>query len=114
MPEYSSTTITPADAVKVPAMNGSTSGNFQLDALRNYILASKGQANGLASLGSDGKLPAAQLPDLADDVLVYSSYATFPATGTAGKIYIAADTNIIYRWDDSLDTPAYVILTIDL
>ena len=114
MPEYSSTTITPADAVKVPAMNGSTSGNFQLDALRNFILASKGAANGLASLGSDGKLPLAQLPDLADDVLVYSSYATFPATGTAGKIYIAADTNIIYRWDDSLDTPAYVILTIDL
>lgn len=114
MPEYSSTTITPADAVKVPAMNGSTSGNFQLDALRNFVLASKGQANGLASLGSDGKLTLSQLPDLADDVLVYGSYATFPATGTAGKIYIAADTNIIYRWDDSLDTPAYVILTIDL
>ena len=113
MPEYSSTTITPADAVKVPAMNGSTSGNFQLDALRNFILASKAQANGLASLDANGKLPSSQLPDLADDVLVYASYASFPASGTAGKLYIAGDTNEIYRWDDSLGTPAYVYLKVD-
>lgn len=113
MPEYSSTPITPADSVKTPAMNGSTSGNYELSALKAYILASKGLANGLASLDANGKLPAAQLPDLADDVLVYANYATFPASGTAGKLYIAADTNKIYRWDDSLGTPAYVYLKVD-
>jgi len=114
MPEYSSTTITPADGVQVPSMNGSTSGNFLLSALRDYILASKGLANGLASLGSDGKLTASQLPDLADDVIVVASYAVLPATGTAGKIYITADNNKMYRWDSDLSTPDYVELSVDL
>ena len=114
MPEYSSTTITPADGVQVPSMNGSTSGNFLLSALRDYILASKGQANGLASLGSDGKLTPSQLPDLADDVIVVASYAVLPATGTAGKIYITADNNKMYRWDSDLSTPDYVELSVDL
>lgn len=113
MPEYSSTTITPADAVQTPAMNGGSSGNYTLAALRDFILASKAQANGLASLDANGKLPSSQLPDLADDVLVYASYASFPASGTAGKLYIAGDTNKIYRWDDSLGTPAYVYLKED-
>ena len=116
MPEYSSTTITPADAVKVPAMNGSTSGNFQLDALRNYILASKGQANGLASLDANGKLPAAQLPDLADDVIVVASPSNLPATGEDGKLYIvksgSAGDNLMYRWDTTAED--YVQLSVDL
>jgi len=114
MPEYSSTTITPADGVKTPAMNGSTSGNYTLSALRDFILASKGQANGLASLDANGKLPSSQLPDLADDVIVVASYASLPATGTAGKIYITADNNKMYRWDPELTTPDYVELSIDL
>ena len=114
MPEYSSTTITPSDGVQVPGMNGSTSGNLLLSALRDFILASKGQANGLASLGSDGKLTASQLPDLADDVIVVASYATLPAIGTAGKIYITADNNKMFRWDPDLTTPDYVELSVDL
>lgn len=114
MPEYSSTTITPADGVKTPAMNGSTSGNFTLSALRDFILASKGQANGLASLDANGKLLSSQIPDFADDVIVVDSYATLPATGTAGKIYITADNNKMYRWDPDLETPNYVDLSIDL
>ena len=108
MPEYSSTTITPADAVKVPAMNGSTSGNFELSALMSYILASKGQANGLASLGSDGKLAAAQIPDLADDVIVVASVSALPASGVAGKLYIEKEHKGGYIWDDALGTPAFV------
>lgn len=69
--------------------------------------ATKGQANGLASLGSDGKVPAAQLPSYVDDVIdVYATYEVSPTnqisniklysdaahqnaiTGEAGKIYI--------------------------
>lgn len=110
MPEYSSTNITPADGVQTPAMNGNTSGNYTLEALRTFILASKGLANGLASLDANGKLLLSQLPDLADDVIVVDSYATLPATGTAGKIYITKDTNIGYRWASELGTPAYVLL----
>lgn len=68
--------------------------------------ATKGQANGLASLGSDGKVPAAQLPSYVDDVIdVYATYKVSPTnqisniklysdaahanpvTGEAGKSY---------------------------
>lgn len=68
--------------------------------------ATKGQVNGLASLGSDGKVPAAQLPSYVDDVIdVYATYDVSPTnqisniklysdaahanpvTGEAGKSY---------------------------
>ena len=59
---------------------------------------SKGQPNGLASLGSDGKVPASQLPSYVDDVLEFNSLSVFPSTGEYGKIYVAKDTNLTYRW----------------
>lgn len=34
-----------------------------------------------------------------NDVIEYANLAAFPATGTAGLIYVAQDTNKIYRWD---------------
>ena len=61
-------------------------------------VANKGVANGYAGLGADGKVPAAQLPSYVDDVLEYANQAGFPATGETGKIYVALDTNKIYRW----------------
>lgn len=45
-----------------------------------------------------GKIPASQLPAYVDDVLEFANLASFPATGENGKIYIAIDTNITYRW----------------
>lgn len=82
--------------------------------------ATKGQANGLASLGSDGKVPAAQLPSYVDDVIdVYATYdksptgdlsniALFsdadhntPITGEAGKIYqnvTTGEPGYQFRW----------------
>ena len=63
--------------------------------------ANKGQANGYASLGSDGKVPSGQLPSYVDDVLEYANLASFPATGATGIIYIALDTNKTYRWGGS-------------
>ena len=61
----------------------------------------KGQPDGVASLGSDGKVPAAQLPSYVDDVLEYASLAAFPATGQASVIYVAQDSNKTYRWSGS-------------
>lgn len=46
----------------------------------------------------DGKVPAAQLPSYVDDVLEYDTVSAFPATGESGKIYVAKDTNLVYRW----------------
>ena len=61
----------------------------------------KGVAGGVATLGSDGKVPQAQLPSYVDDVLEYSNQSSFPATGESGKIYVALDTNKTYRWSGS-------------
>jgi hypothetical protein len=45
-----------------------------------------------------GTVPANQLPSYVDDVLEYADLAGFPVTGETGKIYIAIDTNLTYRW----------------
>lgn len=64
----------------------------------NDFISTKGQPGGLAELDSTGKVPAAQLPSYVDDVLEYSTKAQFPQTGETGKIYVAKDTNLTYRW----------------
>lgn len=66
-----------------------------------------GVANGVATLGSDGKVPSTQLPSFVDDVLEFSNLAAFPGTGSAGIIYVALDTNVTYRWGGS----SYVKIT---
>jgi len=63
--------------------------------------ANKGQANGYASLDGSAKVPASQLPSYVDDVVEYANLASFPITGETGKIYIALDTNLTYRWSGS-------------
>lgn len=70
----------------------------------------KGVANGVATLGSDGKIPSNQLPSYVDDVLEYAKLSSFPTTGETGKIYVALDTNIVYRWSGS----AYVEISSSL
>ena len=69
-----------------------------------------GAANGVATLDADGKVPAAQLPSYVDDVLEYNNKAAFPAKGETGKIYVAIDTNLTYRWSGS----AYVEISASL
>ena len=63
--------------------------------------ANKGKANGYASLGGDGKVPADQLPSYVDDVLEFASKSNFPSTGEKGKIYVDLSTENIYRWSGS-------------
>lgn len=65
----------------------------------DYIPTSqKGAASGVAELDSTGRVPSSQLPSYVDDVLEFTNRAAFPATGEDGKIYVAEDTNITYRW----------------
>ena len=79
--------------------------------LANYIKTSaKGVAGGVASLGTDGKVPSSQLPSYVDDVLSYSTKAQFPSTGETGKIYVDTYTNKTYRWSGS----AYVEISASL
>lgn len=60
-----------------------------------------GTANGLATLGSDGKVPSSQLPSYVDDVLEYANKSNFPTTGESGKIYVETSTSKAYRWSGS-------------
>lgn len=46
----------------------------------------------------NGTVPASQLPSYVDDVVEFDTFSKFPATGEKGKIYIADDTNVQYRW----------------
>lgn len=62
----------------------------------------KGVANGYAPLASDAKVDAAYLPAYVDEVLEYANLAAFPATGASDKIYIALNTNKVYRWSGSV------------
>lgn len=61
----------------------------------------KGAANGVAPLGADSKIPATYLPSYVDEVLEYANLAAFPGTGATGIIYVALDTNRVYRWSGS-------------
>lgn len=63
--------------------------------------ATKGVAGGIASLNSNGKIPESQLPSYVDDVLEYTNLSSFPITGESGKIYVAQNTNLTYRWSGS-------------
>ena len=58
----------------------------------------KGTNGGVAELDSTGRVPSSQLPSYVDDVLEYNTLSSFPPTGEDGKIYIAEDTNLQYRW----------------
>lgn len=58
----------------------------------------KGAAGGFAELDENGLVPSSQLPSYVDDVLEYENAEAFPETGEAGKIYVALDTNLTYRW----------------
>lgn len=68
-----------------------------------------GQADGVAGLDSQGRVPASQLPSYVDDVLegTLRSVTTFvdpegtPYGPESGKIYIDTTTNKEYRWSGS-------------
>lgn len=81
------------------------------DLSANYIpVAQKGTASGVATLGSDGRVPSSQLPSYVDDVIegyyynnqFYQEEAhTNVITPEGGKIYIDIGTvtpNQQYRW----------------
>jgi hypothetical protein len=60
----------------------------------NEVLTSLNAASGTISSGL--------LPSYVDDVLSYTNLAGFPGTGETGKIYVAEDSNKVYRWSGSV------------
>lgn len=87
------------------------------------IINSKGAANGIATLGGDGKVPASQLPGFVDDIIsgTLTNSTTFTASGntivpdgvvapSASIIYLDTATNKQYRWSGT----SYVMTGSDL
>ena len=71
---------------------------------RNRIKAIEdaiGAHSGIATLDANGLVPSSQLPSYVDDGLEYADAQAFPETGETGKIYVALDTNLTYRWSGS-------------
>jgi hypothetical protein len=58
------------------------------------ITSTFGVADGVATLASDGKHTESEIRRYN-----YTNLAAFPAPGTEGVIYIAEDSNKLYRWD---------------
>ena len=65
------------------------------------------------------KIDSTWLPSYVDDVLEYdvkenppTGKTAFPATGEAGKIYVAKDTNVTYRWSGTQYTEISPTITL--
>lgn len=91
-----------------------------LEAKHDAFVATKGKANGFASLDANGTVPASQLPSYVDDMIeVYATYTvgatggltniqlysdaahTRPITGESGKIYVniaSGEPSYQFRW----------------
>ena len=104
----SATKLTTARTINGVAFDGSANITINaVDSTARIASSEKGAANGVATLDANGIILTSQLPSYVDDVLEFTNLAGFPATGETGKIYIAKDTNKIYRWSGT----AYIFIT---
>lgn len=64
---------------------------------KKYVLMEedKGVANGVASLGADGKVPSEQLPELASATPIYVQ-DTEPTDAPTGALWIDTSTTVSY------------------
>lgn len=65
------------------------------------LINNANRPEGILILDNNGLVPSNQLPSYVDDVLEFASKDNFPITGETGKIYLAIDTNLPYRWSGS-------------
>jgi hypothetical protein len=64
-------------------------------------LSSKGVANGVVPLNSEGKISSSFLSGEQDDFIEFANLGAFPVVGESDIIYCAIDTGLIYRWTGS-------------
>lgn len=93
-------TVTDVTASPPLASSGGNTPNISISYTPENT-ANKGVPNGYASLDGSGIVPTSQLPSYVDEVLEYANLAAFPAIGATDKIYVALDTNKVYRWSGS-------------
>lgn len=89
--DYSVAQITGAAPLASPALTGSPTAPTQTSTDNSTKLATTAYVT-TAILNAAATY---------DDVLDYANLAAFPATGATGILYVANDTNFIYRWGGS-------------
>jgi hypothetical protein len=105
-------------ATIVPRALGDQNGNTinttyltQSSASATYIpLSQKAQANGVATLGADGRVIPSQIPGIVSSVEEYDTLEDFPEVGVLTTVYLALDTGLTYLWSGS----GYVALSSSL
>jgi hypothetical protein len=105
-------------ATIVPRALGDQNGNTinttyltQSSASATYIpLSQKAQANGVATLGADGRVVASQIPGVVTSIEEYDSLEDFPETGFLTVVYLAMDTGLTYLWSGT----QYVVISSSL
>ena len=98
--------VSAEDAKRIAVVSSESAQEYAIRAETAY--ANKGAPNGLAELDGTGKVPIEQLPLSLNDVREYQRKNSFPPTGESGIIYIALDTNKIYRYNTSSRTYAEI------
>lgn len=102
-------TATKLATARTLSLTGDATGSASFDGSANasiaVTIANKDVANGIPTLDASGLIKTSQLPSYVDDVVEYANLAGFPATGSTGKIFVALDTNIAYRWSGSTYIP---------
>lgn len=71
---------------------------IKADVADKIPLAQKGQAQGVATLDENSKIPIEQVNEVYNEVLEFATRQDFPTTGESAKLYIDRETKIIYLW----------------
>jgi hypothetical protein len=71
-------------------------------AIPNGAITNSLLATGIDVSKLSGVISSTNLPSYVDDVLEYTNFAAFPATGETGKIYVDLSANRTYRWSGSV------------
>jgi hypothetical protein len=104
------TGVTTAQAEMNRVAQAVTSGQYLRGNGTNVVMSAI-QASDVPNLDASkitsGTISADRLPSYVDDVLEFANLAAFPVTGETGKLYVALDTNKVYRWSGS----TYVFIT---
>lgn len=118
--QLNGSSITPSNKTVNVRVSKSTVGLSNVTNDAQVKRSEMGKANGVATLDSAGKVPAAQLPSYVDDVIegYYSGGKFYTSkdssgnysgeiTGETGKIYVNLNDSKTYRWSGS----AYAVIS---
>ena len=92
------TRLTSLESGSATSITTTGTGNAITSITKSGTVITANKGSNFAELGADGFVLTSQLPSYVDDVLEFATLSNFPTTGESGKIYVATNTNLTYRW----------------